>query len=257
MEWILGASLTLVCGLLWQRFKRISVIVYDYEAGLLYRDGQVQKHCSAGRYRIHPQRQRLDKVDLRRSSVTIPAQSILTADQAQIKVTLICEYQVQDAQKYLHEVNNAEQQLYLQMQLALRSALQRQTLDELIQGEQSLLDELLGLGQKSMQTLGIELLEVKIKDLMLPADLRKAYAEILSIQKRHEARMEQARSEQASLRKLANAARQIAGNPYLMHLRILQSIEQSQVAHSIHFPELPPAQERPTPLPPESEGAQS
>ncbi|MBX9694947.1 MAG: hypothetical protein K2Z81_21360, partial [Cyanobacteria bacterium] len=72
--------------------------------------------------------------------------------------------------------------------------------------------------------IGIDMLMVQVKDVVLPADIRKIFADVLRAQKEGQAALERARGEQAALRSLANAARVLEGNPALMSLRVLQSL---------------------------------
>jgi regulator of protease activity HflC (stomatin/prohibitin superfamily) len=63
-----------------------------------------------------------------------------------------------------------------------------------------------------------------VKDMVLPADLRAAYAEQVTARQRGLAQLEQARAETAALRSLANAARVLADNPALARLRLVQAL---------------------------------
>ncbi len=231
---ILGLILAVFC-FFWYRQRFITVLVYDYETGRFSRDGQFVNYSEPGRYRIRKERDQIIKVDHRSQSVTVPAQSIFTRDSAQIKTTLIATYQIKDADIYLTQFTSSEAQFYLELQLVLREYISKLELEYLLSQDQSLNLDLLALAQPRLAKLGIDLLKLDIKDLMLPAELRAAYAQKLLIQKQAEVKLEQARSEQASLRKLANAARLLDQNPSLLSLRLMHSLEQSKVSHSIHF----------------------
>jgi regulator of protease activity HflC (stomatin/prohibitin superfamily) len=74
--------------------------------------------------------------------------------------------------------------------------------------------------------LGIELFDIDVRDVMLPGDLRAAFAEVLRARAEGRAALERARGESAALRNLANAARLLDANPALMNLRLLQTIAQ-------------------------------
>jgi hypothetical protein len=60
---------------------------------------------------------------------------------------------------------------------------------------------------------------------MVPAELRQAAAETAVARSRGLAALERARAEVAATRALANAARLVADNPALLHLRTLQAVE--------------------------------
>src|SRR5437762_4244002 len=69
---------------------------------------------------------------------------------------------------------------------------------------------------------------VEVRDLMFPADLKRAFADVLKAKQEGQAALERARGESASLRNLANAARVLEGNPALMNLRLMQSLSTAQ-----------------------------
>jgi hypothetical protein len=79
-------------------------------------------------------------------------------------------------------------------------------------------------------------LAVEVKDVIFPADLKRAFAETLKAKQEGQAALERARGETAALRNLANAARVLDGNPALMNLRLVQSITAAQNAgHTLVF----------------------
>src|SRR5258708_22735068 len=65
---------------------------------------------------------------------------------------------------------------------------------------------------------------------MLPAELKRAFGDVLKAKQEGQAALERARGESASLRNLANAARVLEGNPALMNLRLMQSLTAAQNA---------------------------
>jgi hypothetical protein len=66
-----------------------------------------------------------------------------------------------------------------------------------------------------------------VRDVMLPGELKRAYASVIVTRKEGEAALERARAETAALRGLANAGRTLADNPGLLQLRILQELGSS------------------------------
>ena len=90
--------------------------------------------------------------------------------------------------------------------------------------------QLLARVQPEAARIGINVLAVETKDLTFPADLKRAFAEVLKARQEGLAALERARGESAALRNLANAARVLDGNPALMNLRLLQSLVSAQNA---------------------------
>lgn len=71
---------------------------------------------------------------------------------------------------------------------------------------------------------GLRVEQVELKDIVLPADLRRAQAQVLIARADGEAALERARGETAALRSLANAARLATDQPALLQLRLLQQL---------------------------------
>ena len=67
-----------------------------------------------------------------------------------------------------------------------------------------------------------------LRDIMIPAALRDAFAATTIAQKQGAASLERARSEVASMRALANAARMAQDHPALLQLRALQAVQASE-----------------------------
>lgn len=79
-----------------------------------------------------------------------------------------------------------------------------------------------------VKEMGLELLEIDIRDIMLPGELKQAYSQVLRARKEGEAALEKARGETAALRNLANAAKMMDDNPALMQLRALHAMSESK-----------------------------
>ena len=90
--------------------------------------------------------------------------------------------------------------------------------------------QLLARVQPEAGKIGINILAVEVKDVMFPADLKRAFSEVLKAKQEGQAALERARGESAALRNLANAARVLEGNPALMNLRLMQSLLAAQNA---------------------------
>lgn len=80
---------------------------------------------------------------------------------------------------------------------------------------------------RGVAELGLVLDQLELKDVVLPADLKRAQAQVLVARAEGQAALERARGETAALRNLANAARLCADNPALLQLRLVQQLETS------------------------------
>ena len=209
---------------------RYVCLVPEGYAGLLYHKGKFAEVLGAGRHvrwgrfystRLH---------DLRRTSLLIAGQEVLTADNVGLKASLLVTYQVVDPVKAAHDTQNWSADLHNASQLALRAVVGGIAVETLLGQRLELGAQLLARVQPDAAKIGINVLAVEVKDVMFPADLKRAFAEVLKAKQEGQAALERARGENAALRNLANAARVLEGNPALMNLRLMQSLTTAQNA---------------------------
>ena len=198
--------------------------VWEYQKGLLYKNGVFQKELGAGTYWLWTPSDNINTVDIRKNITTLAGQEVVTADNVGVKLSVLISYQIVDAAKVINQSQSWYQELYAFTQLAARDTLSAMKVEEILQGRSALGEKLLELVKPQAAAIGIEMLMVQVKDVVLPADIRKIFADVLRAQKEGQAALERARGEQAALRSLANAARVLEGNPALMSLRVLQSL---------------------------------
>ena len=221
---VAAGALAGVIGLAWVRKYLKRTVVFDYQHALLYKNGVFSKTLSAGSYWLWTPRDVITFVDNRRATITLSGQEIITADNVGIKLSIFLSYQVVDAVKALNKTQGWYQDLYACVQLAVRDVLSSMKVDEILQARSPLGDRLLELVKPQAEQIGVQLLMVQIKDVILPAEIRKIFGDVLRAQKEGQASLERARGEHAALRSLANAARLLDGNPALMNLRVLQAL---------------------------------
>jgi regulator of protease activity HflC (stomatin/prohibitin superfamily) len=200
-----------------------TVIVQQWERGLLLQQGRFQQVLEPGQHRIWQPGCTVRIVDMRPWVVTLPVQEVPTADGATVKVTVAGHARVADVVIFVTAARNPEQSLHLAVQVALRDLLAGVSVEELLAGRSGLGERLLA-ALSGADRLGITVDELVIKDIMLSGELKKAQSELLVARAQGIAALERARGETAALRGLANAARMAASNPALLQLRLLQQL---------------------------------
>jgi regulator of protease activity HflC (stomatin/prohibitin superfamily) len=210
-------------------FRHIFIVPEGF-VGLLYRHGRFVAQLGVGRNIRWGRGFTLTHQDLRKAILPITGQEVLTADNVSLKASLSVSYQVVDPVKALHEAQNWAADLHNQVQLALRAVVGELAVGTLVTQRPSVAAKLLVLVQLKAAKLGVQVHAVELKDLMYPAELKRAFAESLKARQEGQAALERARGESAALRNLANAARVLEGNPELLNLRLLQSITAAQSA---------------------------
>jgi len=209
---------------------RHAFLVPEGYAGLLYHKGKLVEVLSAGRPVRWGRHYTLDAQDVRKASLLVAGQDVLTADNVALKLSLLVTYQVADPVKAAHETQNWQGDLYNAAQLALRAVVGGVFVEKLLNQRLEIGAQLLVRVQPEGAKIGINVHAVEVKDVMFPADLKRAFAETLKAKQEGQAALERARGESATLRNLANAARVLEGNPALMNLRLMQSLTAAQNA---------------------------
>ena len=200
------------------------VVVHDYEAGLLYRNGRFARRLASGAYLVLPFWSEIVLVDTRKRVSTVPGQEVLSADNVGLKVSVAVTFDVADPIRALHETQSYEEALRIAVQLAIRSAIGAAKIDELLEQRLEIGQRLRDTVAPQAEAVGLRVHAVEVKDVMFPGELKKIFAEVVRAQKEGQAALERARGETAALRSLANAAHLVQESPALMNLRVLQSV---------------------------------
>ncbi|MCY1080355.1 slipin family protein [Archangium lansingense] len=202
----------------------LKVVVPEGFTTLLYRQGRFVRALTPGAHRVLRQGHGTQQVDMRQRYLTVPGQDVLSQEQVGLKVSLAVRFAVAEPEPALHRVQNFTEALYLAVQLALREEVGRHPLEELAAGRVDLGQRMRERVAGEVRAFGLSVEAVEVKDVMLPADLRRAFAESLKAKKEAQAMLEKARGESAALRNLANAARLMEEHPSLLELRMLQTL---------------------------------
>lgn len=212
-----------------KKFRHAFLVPEGY-AGLLYHQGKFLQVLGAGRHIRWGRHFTLGAQDLRKAALLVAGQDVLTADNVGLKTSLLVTYQVTDPVKTAHDTQNWQGDLYNGTQLALRAVVSGIAVEALLNQRFEIGAQLLARVQPEAAKIGINVLAVDVKDVMFPAELKRAFADVLKAKQESLAALERARGESASLRNLANAARVLEGNPALMNLRLMQSLSAAQNA---------------------------
>jgi regulator of protease activity HflC (stomatin/prohibitin superfamily) len=204
-----------------------AVTVFEYERGLRYTKGRFAGIVPPGRYWVMSSSTTIQKVDIRPTFVSITGQEVLISDGVALKVSLAAKYEVADPDIAVNKVANYYAALYLELQLGLRQIIGGAPIDDLLGKRQDFGKQLHELTANKIAGMGLTLIEVEIKDIMFPGELKKIFTQVVKARQDGLAALERARGETAALRNLANAAALVERNPMLMQLRLLQAVSQS------------------------------
>jgi len=200
------------------------VTVHDYERGLRFRRGKFSGLVDAGSvYYLKPTTE-IQLLDIRPTSMTIVGQEVMTSDRIALKISLVSRSVIGDAAAYVLSDSASARTMYLSIQLGLREVVASRTVDEILAARTTIGPEILALVAPQVVSIGIELTAVEVRDVMVPSDLKRAFAAVVAARHEGAAALERARGETAALRSLANAGRMVSDNPGLLSLRVVQEL---------------------------------
>lgn len=196
----------------WQQ----EIIIKDTHRGIYYKDGIFVKILTAGRYVIpyhfnwviwRTPKIEITLVDIRERDLTIKGQEILTADKVAIRVSIIVQFRVVDARAAIHEVENYENRLYSDVQLAARRSLASMSLEQILTNRNQLSEDILQDVQEVASRYGISILRADVKDLIFPGNLQEIMNKVLATERLSQAQLVEARTK-AEVKKIEAQAQQ-------------------------------------------------
>jgi regulator of protease activity HflC (stomatin/prohibitin superfamily) len=201
-----------------------TLTVPTQESVLEYVDGRLTRVLEPGRYRTR-RRASYVRVDRRERLGQTAPQDVLTADGVSLKVTAAYAWSVAEPVVFHEAAAQPDGLVYLAVQVALREALASLDVDAVLTtGRRAVAESVTAAAGAAGTAVGVEVREVVLKDVILPPELRVAYAELVTARHKGKAQLEAARAETAALRSLANGAKLLEDHPALAQLRLVQAL---------------------------------
>ncbi len=189
-----------------------------------YRHGAVVAVLPPGRHRRAWRGDDI-RLDLRRTWIQVAPQEIPSSDGVPVKMSAAVQVSVSDPVAYLEITDDPRAGVYLATQVALREALAGLPAAELTQRRMALPGETVVHQVRSVAAaIGVDVHQIVVKDIMLPAEVRAAAMELATSRQRAAAQLEAARAETAALRAQANTAKLLDDHPALAQLKLLQAL---------------------------------
>jgi hypothetical protein len=141
--------------------------VPEAHVGLLFIDGQLARELSPGVHAFWKigRNVRVELVDLRVKALEVSEQELLTKDKESLRVHLNASYRFSDVQLTLRNVKDPVDFLYKEIQLGLRSAVAKRSLDALLEHKGSLDRDVFTRVHDKLAARGIDLTEIGVHEL--------------------------------------------------------------------------------------------
>lgn len=217
---IIGIIIALIAVFIAYSFK----VIKQYERGVTFRFGHLKPLMEPGLHFLIPFVDKLERVDQRVVTLTIPPQEIITKDNVSVRVNAVVMFEVTDSVKAVLEVENYAVATSQIAQTTLRSLLGRANLDDLLAHREELNEDLATIINGQTERWGVVTRIVEIKDVEIPEMMQRALAREAEAERERRAKIISAHGELQSSRELREAADELAKAPAALQLRYLQTV---------------------------------
>ncbi len=203
------------------------IIIWEYQCGLLYREGKFDHVLEPGRYSFWAwEKVWVAVVSTRQKSEVITGQSMLTADKIEVRVSLVAQYTVTDPVVAVNTVESYSDQLYQDLQLSLRDIVTEYEVDPLLEARSALGEALLVSVAPLAEQYGITLHRVGVRDIVLPGEVRTIFMQEVEADRTGRADLVRARHEIAAARARANTGKILSQNPHVVRMQEIDALIQ-------------------------------
>lgn len=207
-------------------------VINQYERAVVLTLGRYTGIRNPGLRVILPIFQQIIKVDVRSTPVDVPSQEVITKDNVTIKVDAVVYFRVVDSAKAVLETNNYRYATSQFAQAALRDVVGNVEMDSLLSQREEISQEIKRIVDSETDKWGIDVENVKIQNIELPQDMKRAMAKQAEAERERRAVIISAAAEKAAAQGVADAAALLAKTPGGMGIRTLQTLEKIAVEPS-------------------------
>ncbi len=200
-------------------------VIRQYERGVTFTLGKYSGIRTPGLRLVIPYLQTVTKVDIRTTPIDVPKQEVITKDNITVYVDAIVYFRVLDPAKAVLETTNYTYATTNFAQAALRDITGNFELDELLSKRDEISSQIREIVDKETDKWGIDIQNVKLQNIELPADMKRAMAKQAEAERERRAAIIVAEGEKAAARAVAEAAKTLAETPGGLNIRTLQTLE--------------------------------
>ncbi len=200
-------------------------VLFEYERGVVFRLGKLTRAKGPGLIFLVPFGiERMRKMDLRIVALDVPPQDTITKDNVSVRVDAVVYFRVMDPTKAVIEIEDYYFATSQMAQTTLRSVIGQSELDQLLAERERINETVRAIIDLGTDRWGIEVTGVEIKDIDLPAEMKRAMAKQAEAERERRAKIIAAEGEYQASTKLVAAAEIMQQFPGSMQLRFLQTV---------------------------------
>ncbi len=207
-------------------------VVNQYERAVVLTLGRFSGIREPGLRVVVPIFQRIIRVDMRSTPIDVPKQEVITKDNVTVGVDAVVYFRVIDAPKAVLETTNYIYATSQFAQAALRDVAGNADLDELLSKRDVISQQIKEIVDSQTDQWGIDVENVKVQNIELPADMKRAMAKQAEAERERRAVIITAEGEKAAAAAVAEAAAMLTKTPGGINIRTLQTLEKIAVEPS-------------------------
>ena len=200
-------------------------VIRQFERGVVFTLGKFSGVRGPGLRIIVPYFQTITRVDVRSTPIDVPKQEVITKDNVTVGVDAIVYFRVLDPSKALLETTNYIYATTNFAQAALRDITGNFELDELLSKRDEISAQIKEIVDKETDKWGIDIENVKLQNIELPGDMKRAMAKQAEAERERRAAIIVAEGEKSAAKSVADAASLLARTPGGIQIRTLQTLE--------------------------------
>lgn len=199
-------------------------IVYEYKRALKFRFGKYVKTLKPGFRWIIPVVETIQKVDIRVITINIVSQEVMTEDNVPCSIDGVVFFKIDNPEKAVLEVEEYGFAITQLSQAALRDVCGKVELDTILSKREEMGKNIKSIVEHETSDWGIDIIDVKIKDIQLPENMRRMMANQAEAERSRRARIILAQAEEQAAGMLLEAGKQIDQSPSAIKLRLYQTL---------------------------------
>jgi len=213
-------------------------IIFEYKRALKFRFGKYIKILNPGFRWIIPIVETVNIVDIRVITINIDSQEVMTEDNVPCSIDGVVFFQINDPEKAVLEVEEYKFAITQLAQAALRYVCGKVELDTILSKREEMGKNIKSIVEKETAVWGIVIIDVKIKDIQLPENMRRMMANQAEAERSRRARVILALAEEEAAENLLAAGKLIDKSPSAIKLRLYQTLANiaSEKNSTILFP---------------------
>lgn len=199
-------------------------VIFEYKRALKFRFGKYIKTLKPGFRWIIPIVETIQVVDIRVITINILSQEVMTEDNVPCSIDGVVFFKINDPERAVLEVEQYKFAITQLAQAALRDVCGKVELDTILSKREEMGKNIKTIVEEETKEWGIEINDVKIKDIQLPENMRRMMANQAEAERSRRARIILALAEEQAAGKLLEAGKLIDQSPSAIKLRLYQTL---------------------------------